>query len=189
MIFDHLSKYLSKMHTRLKCLSRGDELNACDREKMFSPSARCWNGNRAAEQTAIRRISTIIQVFFIFVKFTNDWVQTLEQAAKLWCLAHGFIYQLSALSTYDQKNMVVDKRISGASVIVQSAATDSKSSSNPPFMSTSIQTNTVVYRRISGAVVIVQSAATNSKSSSNPPFMPPLQATRNCLFQYNLVIG
>ena len=119
----------------------------------------------------------------------EDWVQTLAQAAKLWCLAHGFIYQMSALSTYDLKNMAVDKRISGASVIVQSAATDSKSSSNPPFMSTSIQTNTVVYRRISGAVVIVQSAATNSKSSSNPPFMPLLQATRNCLFQYNLVIG
>ena len=71
MIFDRLSKYLCKMHTRLKCLSRGDELNACDRKKMFSPSARCWNGNRAAEQTAIRRTSTIIQVFFIFVNFTN----------------------------------------------------------------------------------------------------------------------
>ena len=215
------STYLKRSQTRFKCLSHDDEYKMWLEKKMFSPSNRCWNGNRAAEQRVTRRTSKITQVFFIFDNFMNGWLQALEQVAKQRCLVHGFIYRLCALSTYDQMNIqlftielvlllllsnqlqlvrnhlqtrhsyplwsneygCIYSRISGAVVIVQSAATNSKSSSNPPFMFTSGQTNTVVYSSISCAVVTVQSAAANSKSSSIPPFMSLLQAARSCLFQ------
>lgn len=149
---------------------------------MFSPSNRCWNGNRAAEQRVTRRTSKITQVFFIFDSFMNGWLQALEQVAKQRCLVHGFIYQLCALSTYDQMNiqlftieLVLLLLLSNQLQLVRNHL---QTRHLCPLWSNEYG---CIYSRISGAVVIVQSAAANSKSSSNPPFMSLPQATRSCL--------